>query len=89
MKKLNITTVEQRRIRGDLIQYYKIKNGYDKISLIKPPRENFGSRPHNQKIERENHKIDSLRHSFLTNRIATNWNNLPKKVVESISVNAF
>ena len=28
-KKLTFTTIEERRIRGDLIQYFKIRHGFD------------------------------------------------------------
>ena len=89
MEALNITTIKDRRIRGDLIQYFKIKNGYDDIKLAKEPKQLKSKRPHSQKIEREVYKKCKQRHNFLTNRIVTIWNNLPAKAVEAPSLNSF
>ena len=87
--KLNLIKIEHRRLRGDLIQYYKIRNGLDDIKFIKEPRTLGSSRPHGQKIAREKFDKCSFRHKFLFNRIATIWNNLPSSIVESRSINSF
>ena len=89
MVKLNLTKIEHRRLRGDLIQYYKIRNGFDDIKFIQEAKTFSSSRPHGQKIQREKFDKCSFRHKFLFNRIATTWNNLPSKIVESRSVNSF
>ena len=46
LTRLNLTTVEVRRIRGDLIQFYKIINGFDDIVLEKSPKVLQSKRPH-------------------------------------------
>jgi ribonuclease P/MRP protein subunit RPP40 len=91
LEELDLTTLETRRLKGDLIQIYKIFNGIDRVSLRKDPRKVTKSitRSHNQQITRENFKNCPLRNNFLFNRNATTWNNLPKSVVSSISVNSF
>ena len=89
LKRFKITTIKERRIRGDLIQYYKIKNGLDSINFIKQAKILKSKRPHSQKIDREAFNNCTYRHNFLTNRISTNWNRLPSKVVESKSLNSF
>ncbi len=38
IKILGLETLENRRIRGDLIQWYKIKNGIDQVSWLYEPR---------------------------------------------------
>ena len=48
-----LTTIKDRRIRGDLIHYYKIKNGLDDIRFLKEPKILKSRKPHDQKIERE------------------------------------
>ena len=53
LEALKLTTIKDRRIRGDLIQYFKIKNGHDDIRLLKEPKLQKSKRPHDQKIERE------------------------------------
>jgi ribonuclease P/MRP protein subunit RPP40 len=91
LEELDLTTLETRRLKGDLIQIYKIFNGIDRVMLRKYPRKVIKSitRSHNQQITREIFKNCSLRKNFLFNRNATTWNNLPKSVVSSISVNSF
>ena len=46
LTRLNLTTVEARRIRGNLIQFYKIINGFDDIVLEKSPKVLQSKRPH-------------------------------------------
>ena len=46
LKRFKITTIKERRIRGDLIQYYKIKNGLDSINFIKQAKILKSKRPH-------------------------------------------
>ena len=50
LEALKLTTIKDRRIRGDLIQYFKIKNGHDDIRLLKEPKLQKSKRPHDQKI---------------------------------------
>ena len=89
LKRFKITTIKERRIRGDLIQYYKINNGLDDIKFIKKTKILKSKRPHSLKIEREAFNNCKYRHNFLTNRISTTWNRLPSKVVEAKSLNSF
>ena len=35
MKKLDLTTLEERRVREDLIEQFKIINGYDTVNWYK------------------------------------------------------
>ena len=86
---MKLTTIKDRSIRGDLIQYFKIKNGHDDIRLLKEPKVQKSKRPHDQKIEREAFNKCNQRFNFLTNRIAGTWNNLPSKAVEAQSLNSF
>ena len=62
LKSWNITTLEERRKRGDVIQMYKTLNNIEKIDCINPPVirsstvENgpaFSTRGHKMKIDRE------------------------------------
>ena len=34
---LGLTTLEERRIRGDLIQLFKIKNGFNNVNWVRSP----------------------------------------------------
>ena len=87
---LNITTLQKRRERGDLIQVFKILNNFDQIELIREPTLRYESitRGHKQKYERE--KVNYLpRHNFIMNRSANLWNALPEEIINSKTINEF
>lgn len=97
LKKLNLTTLKERRIRGDLIQQYKIVNEIDRVNWHNKPIfvaesiENSTkpvTRGHKYKMIKESTR-DNIRLNFFTNRITNNWNALPKEAVEARSVNSF
>jgi hypothetical protein len=75
---LGLTTLEERRSRGDQIQQFKIKNGLNKISFcssLTQEKHNHGTRQQNF-LTREQNKSD-IRYNFFTNRIVKQWNQLP------------
>ena len=84
LQRLDLPSLEYRRLRGDLIEVYKIKHGaYDtnttndlfKMSIV-------------FKLIKPSVKSSTYRH-FFTNRIINTWNKLPKEVAGASSVNAF
>ena len=95
IKKLGLTTLEQRRHRGDFIQCFKIIHGLDKVNWCTENKiqgnckKDLNSRRHNLQLTRELVQNCESRHFFLMNRIATPWNNLPVKIVNAKSVNCF
>ena len=91
LRELGITDLETRRKRGDLLQIYKIKKGFELVDL--DIRENEGvsegiSRRHNSQITREK-QGGTMRDKFLLNRTATTWNFLPSEIAETDTVNQF
>ena len=76
MARLDFTTIELRRLRGDLIQYYKIRNGLDDIKFIQVAKTLSSSRPHAQIIQRE--KFENC--SFLD----INMNHLNQNCLSSV-----
>lgn len=93
LKKLNLMTLENRRVRGDCIQMYKIGKGIEKVNLQSNPRNIPESdRPRrvgNGQLRREIVKNCSQRYNYFTNRIVGKWNGLPEETVEANSVNSF
>ena len=90
MKLLKLPSLEFRRLRGDLIEVFKIcHNLYDPIttkSLL--TINNSNTRSHNYKLVKP--RVNSSQFMiFLTNRIINLWNNLPKEAVNAGSVNIF
>ena len=92
LKKLDLPTLQYRRERGDMIQVWKHFNTYDRATLssnFRPiPRE---TRKHSYQLTRNRPKDGKLgiqSNSFYF-RVATVWNDLDPKVVESENINTF
>ena len=98
LKKLQLTNLEIRRQRGDLIQYYKVVNGLDKIRWSKEHRtltqDNKLNPASNLRrtgltVYREPVNKVRAREEFFLNRVAPIWNKLPVYVKEAQSLNCF
>lgn len=85
---LQITTLTERRVRGDLIEVYKWTSGYYDCENIFRTNKNRVVRGHIKKLEKE--KCNKLqRKNFITNRIVYKWNQLQESTVTSKSTNQF
>jgi len=87
LNRMGLMQLEQRRTRGDVIQFFKLMRGADKVRwhsglLWAPTREI--KRP---QLRREIVRACLPRYHFFTNRIASSWNSLPDDVVKSSNVN--
>ena len=86
---LNLTTLETRRTRGDLIQKYKIDKKLDIIEwenspITAPPR---ADRRGQLIREKDNNCLQ--RFNFFKNRIVNDWNSLPDYAVYSLTLDPF
>ncbi|RNA23965.1 RNA-directed DNA polymerase from mobile element jockey-like [Brachionus plicatilis] len=82
LRELGLTDLETRRKRGNLLQIFKIKKGFEK-------RVSEGtSRRHNSQITRDK-QGGKMRDKFLLNRTATTWNLLPSEIAGTDTVNQF
>ena len=93
LKKLGLTSLNQRRIRGDLIQMYKTLRGFESVNwpVFNTRFREVGDlslRGHNQIIRREI-TSNTRRHNFFMNRTAPIWNSLPEEIVQAQTVNIF
>jgi ribonuclease P/MRP protein subunit RPP40 len=91
LKYLKLPSLEYRRLRGDLIEMYKITHKfYDPKTtkgLFAECTESI-TRGHRYKVVRLTTNTSLFQH-FYTNRIINMWNSLPREVVEVDSTNAF
>ena len=90
--KLNLTTLEERRVRGDLIEQFKIVRKLDQVEWhhsLNQLSSHYGTRSHNFGFEKQLVRNCSQRINFFTNRMANVWNNLPREVVEQETINGF
>lgn len=91
LKKLNLPTLKYRRIRGDMIEIFKILSAkYDKrvsdfIPLHKSERYTRG---HQYKIKKEQIRLNVRKNSFVCRSVDL-WNSLPPTVVGAPTVKAF
>ena len=85
-----LTTLETRRLRGDLIQTFKIINKFDNVDA-----DNYFDSCKDTRTRNNGFKLKSkcfngnIAKNFFTYRVVKNWNELPTNVVNSTSVNMF
>ena len=89
LKRLNLTTLECRRLRGDLIETYKILNGKEELDpdkFFKLAESN--TRGHELKLYKSRPRLDIRKYAY-SQRTINYWNDLPKEIVRAESVNMF
>jgi len=87
---LKLPTLKFRRLRGDMIEVFKILNNYyDESSVPNLPR-NFDTRTRGNslKLMHIRSRLDQRKFSFCS-RVVGYWNSLPDYVVRASSVNMF
>ena len=89
LKKLRLPTLTYRRLRGDMIEVFKIlKNYYYFDSKIIFKMREGVTRGNNLKIYKERSRLNIRKYSF-ANRVVEHWNSLPDSVVNATSIPAF
>jgi len=88
--KTGLTTLEERRTRGDLIETFKMIKGLNKTDYKRffTIAHSSRTRGHRLKIVKNRSRLD-IRKNFFSQRVVNMWNELPEIVVESESVNSF
>ena len=89
LRKLELPTLAYRRLRGSMIEVFKIINIYDKEITSPFDIRETTTRGHSLKIfAKTAKKYHPLHHSF-HQRIVKPWNSLPEAVVNSPNLNTF
>ena len=90
LKKLNIPTLKYRRIRGDMINVYKILNNNkeDSNKLLPLNKSSYKTRGHDRKLEKNRFNC-KLRQCSLSVRVTNLWNSLNNHVTKADSINLF
>ncbi|XP_071506736.1 uncharacterized protein B0403.1-like [Diadema antillarum] len=79
LEKLKLPTLAYRRLRGDMIQVFKIMNGFadtNSSKLFKTKEEKVSLRGHNSKIQKQHARLNIRKNNF-THRVVTHWNRAP------------
>ena len=90
LEKINLTTLELRRLCADLCLCYKIINGHVELNAddffeLSPNRHTRG---HNYKLAVKRSTLN-VRRQFFSNRVVVPWNSLPPSIVNAPSVKSF
>jgi hypothetical protein len=90
LERLKLPTLAYRRLRGDMIEVYKITHGLYKVDqeALLPKRTHPSNRGHNLQLEKRRVTSSTRLHSF-AHRTITPWNSLPAAVVDAPSLNSF
>ena len=89
LKALNLTTLETRRLEGDLIEVFKIFKGLDKLNIIYHFEVRTAvTRGHALTLVKKGSHLDCTKFCFPF-RIVNTWNSLSNDVIACDSVNSF
>lgn len=90
LKELNLPSLVYRRLRGDLIEVYKILSGkYDpEVSDLFNLNTQQSTRGHNFKLYKKRPRLNVRKYSFCY-RVVDAWNRLPNDIVTAKSVHSF
>ena len=90
LKYLQLPTLAYRRVRGDMIEVYKIlTNKYDdEVNRNLGLSKNTCTRGNSLKLSTVRTKYDKRKY-FFTIRVVSVWNSLPDSVITAQSINAF
>jgi len=90
LKFTGLTTLEDRRDRGDLIEVFKFVKGFSKVNTSKffVFSNSTGTRGHEYKLQKSRSRLNIRKHYF-SQRVVDKWNSLPAAIVQAQSVNSF
>jgi hypothetical protein len=86
--RLNLESLHSRRIKADLLLYYKMSNGLIYIDCEDSTRLFHSHRGHSKHLFHFYSRTEA-RKNFWANRIVRYWNNLSENIVNSTSVKEF
>ena len=90
LEALGLYSLQQRRLRGDLIETYKILTGKEKINSdqLFQKATTTELRGHSLKLYKKSSRLELRKHVF-SQRIVDHWNKLPDDVVSAATISSF
>ncbi|CAM5105037.1 unnamed protein product [Natator depressus] len=89
LKRLGLFSLEKRRLRGDMVEVYKIMSGVEKVNKEKlfTCSHNIRTRGHQMKLMGS--RFNTNKSKFFTQRTVNLWNSLPEEVVKVRTIPGF
>jgi len=90
LKSLGLYSLQQRRLRGDMIETFKILTGKERVdsqSFFHLATDSQNLRGHSLKLFLPRCSTTDM--MFFSTRVVSHWNALPQNVIEAPSVNSF
>ena len=90
LRRLKLYPLEQRKLRGDLIETFKILSGKERIdsAIFFRAASSINLRGNSKKLYKQRSRL-MLRQNFFSQRVVNHWNSLPNAVVEAETTNSF
>lgn len=90
LKRLNLFSLERRRLRGDLIEVYKLTReaSVESNGPFLEKRDSRQVRGHSQMLKKVHFRLD-VRKYFFSQRVVNQWNALPQDVVSASTLECF
>ena len=89
LKKMKLPRLYDRRVRGDMIETFKIMSGKEKLNSNKLFQlSTFRGRAHSKKLYRKYSRLN-VRKYWFTQRVIPKWNSLTKEEVEVNKTSCF
>jgi hypothetical protein len=91
LRHLGLTTLQQRRERGDMIEVYKLLTGKERVDcsqFFEMAPTDHGLRGHSLKLFTRRARLD-IRKNFFSNRVVERWNSLSQATIDAPTVNTF
>ena len=90
LRRTELTSLKERRTRGDLTETFKIVKGLNDVNYTKFFHLSANNKTRGNSLKLEKKQCNSnIRQSFFSQRIVNEWNKLPEVVVAAESVNSF
>ena len=86
--RIQLTTLAERRSRGDLIEVYRANKGFSQLAGVSNFRRS-GSNLICKPGKSKSAKITRIRRNFINERVMLSWNKLPSDVKNSESLDIF
>ena len=85
---LELTTLAERRTRGDLIEVFKCKQEFSKLNGVFHFGRSRGNVVSKYSFSNDS-KLDYIKRNFINERVKVAWNKLPSEVKNATSLNSF